>query len=415
MSASTPPAAPSEGPSSPPPPPSGGGAAPPAPRATRGRRITVRVLIWLTSLLAVLAILAIWANRQLLNPDDWSSTSTELLQNAAIREATANYLVEQLYANVDVEAEIKSRLPEQLKPLSGPLAGGVRALATEAAKRALASAHVQEVWRAANRAADQTLVTIVEGGKGAVSVNGGEVSLDLASVVQNLTQRLGLPNVSSKLPPSVAHLRILRSKQLKLVQDGGRALKGLALLLTIVVPLLYALAIYLATGYRRRTLMTVGIAAVIVGLVVLGLRSLLIGQVVDTLVKTEAVRPAAHAAASIATGKLSEIAGAFIVIGVPLIAAAWFAGPSRWAVEGRRRIAPFLRERPDWTYGIVTAIMILIFVWDPIPATGKLAGIIVFMALALFGTYLLRRQTAQEFPAETVPIDPPPAPPPSPA
>jgi hypothetical protein len=97
---------------------------------------------------------------------------------------------------------------------------------------------------------------------------------------------------------------------------------------------------------------------------------------------------------SIATSRLSEIAGAFVLVGIPLIAAAWFAGPARWAVRGRKAIAPFLRDRPEWTYAIVGAIMLLIFIWNPIPATGKVAGIIVFLALVL-GTYLLRRQTAR--------------------
>jgi len=297
-----------------------------------------------------------------------------------------------------VEDEIKSRLPTQLQPLSGPIAGGVRQLAIEASKRALASPHVQDAWRAANRAADQALVSVVEEKKGTLSVQNGEVALDLAAIVKNITQRLGLPNVSEKLPPSVAHLRILRSDQIKVVQEGGKALKGLALLLTILVPVLYALAIVLATGYRRRTLMGVGFAAIVVGLIVIGVRSLLISQVTDSLVKSEAIRPAARAVVGIATSRLSEIGGAFVFIGVPLVAAAWFAGPTRWAVAGRRRIAPFLREYPEWSYGITLAIMALIFIWDPIPATGKLAGILVFLALALFGMFLLRRQTAEEFP-----------------
>jgi hypothetical protein len=97
---------------------------------------------------------------------------------------------------------------------------------------------------------------------------------------------------------------------------------------------------------------------------------------------------------------LSEIAGAFVIVGIPLIAAAWFAGPARLAVRARREIAPFMRDQPGWTYGIVAGIMLLIFMWNPIPATGKPAGIIVFLALAFFGTFLLRRQTADEFPAE---------------
>ena len=144
--------------------------------------------------------------------------------------------------------------------------------------------------------------------------------------------------------------------------------------------------------------MSVGIAAVLVGILVLVGRGIIISQVTNSLVKAESVRPAAHAVLSIATLRLSEIAGAFIVIGVPLIAAAWFAGPATYAVRARQAIAPFLRERPDWTYAITAAVMALIFIWDPIPATGKPAGIIVFLALAFLGTYLLRRQTAAEFP-----------------
>ena len=88
---------------------------------TRRRVWLVRVLIWVTTVLAVLAILAVWANRQLLNPNNWSNTSAKLLENAAVRDATSNYLVNQLYANVDVAGELKGRLPAQLmwRPSSG--------------------------------------------------------------------------------------------------------------------------------------------------------------------------------------------------------------------------------------------------------------------------------------------------------
>src|SRR6266480_705589 len=91
--------------------------------ATRGRRIMVAVLVWGTSLLAVVGIFAVWANRQMLSPHNWANTSTKLLQNAAIREATSNYLIDQLYANVNVEGELKAKLPTQLQPLAGPIAG----------------------------------------------------------------------------------------------------------------------------------------------------------------------------------------------------------------------------------------------------------------------------------------------------
>ena len=374
--------------------PAGTGTA--GPPAARERRWLVRVIIWGTTVLAVVAIFAVWANRQLLNPNNWANTSTKLLQNEKVRVATSNYLVDQLYANVNVSEELKSRLPAQLAPLAAPVAGALQNLAVTAAQRALANAKVQEGWKQANRAADATFIAIING-KGAVATNDGQVTLNLASIVTNITNRLGLPNVSSKLPASVAHLTILKSKDLKDVQDGVKALKGLDLLLTIIVPLLYALAIFLARRRRRQTLMQVGAAIVFAGLLVFAARAILLSQVTDSLVKVEANRPAAEAVMSIATGMLSEIAGAFVIVGVPLIAAGWFAGPARLAVNARRAIAPFLRDQPGWTYGIVATIMLLIFIWGPIPATHKPAGIIVFLALAFFGTEVLRRQTASEF------------------
>jgi hypothetical protein len=320
-----------------------------------------------------------------------------LLQRDEVRAATSNYLVGQLYANVDVAGDLRSKLPPALQPLAAPVAGALRNVAVSAAERALATPQVQDAWRAANRAADQTLVSIVKGGKGAVSVNGGKVTLDLRSIVANIADQLGLPDVSSKLPASVANLKILDSKQIKFVQDAGKALKGLALLLTIIVPLLYALAVFLARG-RRRTLMMVGFAIVAAGLLVFAARKIVESGVTNSLVKTEANKPAASAVVSIATSMPSEIAGAFVIVGIPLIAAAWFAGPARLAVRMRRAIAPFLRDQPELTFGIVAAVLVLIFIWGPIPATHRPAGIIVFSVLAMLGTAVLRQQTAREFP-----------------
>jgi hypothetical protein len=366
--------------------------------APRERRWLVRTIIGIATVLAVIGIFAVWANRQLLNADNWATTSTKLLQNEKIREATSTYLVNQLYAHVNVANELKSRFPPLLQPLAAPLAGALQNLGTEATKRVLANARVQEAWKHANHAADETFIAIIDG-KGPVATSGGVVTIDLASIVGNITTRLGLPNVSSKLPPSVAHLTVLKSKQLKTLQDIIKALRGLALLFTIIVPLLFALAVLLARERRRQTLIAVGAALIFAGVVVFGLRLLVITQVTDSLVKVEANKPAGEAILSIATGMLAEIAGAFVIVGIPLIAAGWFAGPARLAVKGRRAIAPFLREQPVWTYVIVVSIMVLIFIWGPIPATRTLAGIIIFLALALFGTEVLRRQTEREFPA----------------
>ena len=201
----------------------------PAATISRGRLIGVDVLIGVTTILLVVGIFATWANRLLFSPDNWSKTSTQLLQNENVRTTTANYVVDQLYANVDVAGLLKQALPTQFQGLAGPAAGALRNAAVSGAQLALSRPRVQQLWAQANRAADQTFVDVVNGRKGTVGVNQGAVTLNLAAIVNNIAGRLGLPaDVASKLPPNVANLVIFRSDQLKYVQNGGKAIKNLA-------------------------------------------------------------------------------------------------------------------------------------------------------------------------------------------
>jgi len=76
----------------------------------------------LGSVLAFLSVFAIWTERQALNTDDWVHTSGRLLQNETIRGALSDYLVDQLYENVDVSKELEEILPGDTKDLAGPAA-----------------------------------------------------------------------------------------------------------------------------------------------------------------------------------------------------------------------------------------------------------------------------------------------------
>jgi Short C-terminal domain len=368
-------------------------------RISRGRLIGVDVLIGVTTLLLVIGIFATWANRLLFSPDNWSKTSTQLLQNQNVRNTTANYVVDQLYANVDVAGLIKQALPTQFQGLAGPAAGALRNAAVQGAELALTRPEVQTLWAQANRAADQTFIDVVNGRKGTVAVNQGVVSLDLASILDNIASRLGLPSdIASKLPPNIANLVIFRSNQLKYVQNGGKAIKSLAFWLLVIVPLLYILALYLAKGHRRRTLMTIGFAGILAGVLVILARSILQGQVANSLTSDASLQATIHDVYGISTAILKDVASGAIFIGILLVAAAWFAGPARPARASRQAIAPFLREQAVATYGIALGLLVLLFIWDPIPATGKPIGILVFTVLAMIGTYILIQQTAVEFP-----------------
>ncbi len=381
-------------------PPTGG-----APQATDARsggrphRIWVRVILVLATVLAILSICAIWANRQLMNPSNWSKTSTALLRKQTIRSAVSGYLIDQLYANVDVPDQLESGLPPQLAPLAGPLSGALHNLAEQGAERALELPKVQDGWSKANYAADQALVTIVKGGGSRVQINGGTVSLNLRQIVADLAQRLGLPpSVAEKLPASVANLKIVTSSQLGLVRNLAKTLHALALWLTILTFLLYALAMFLARGYRRSTLIWVGSSLVFAGVFVLLARKIGQGQIVSAITSDASVEPAADDAYSVATSLLVQVASASIVIGIPAILSGWFAGPARWAVSARRFLAPHFRERPGLPYWIVAGLLALVFLWGPIPATRNPLEMLLFTILAFAGAYVLRGQIAEEFP-----------------
>jgi hypothetical protein len=362
--------------------------------------IVVRVVTGVATLLAVLSVFAVWANRQVLNEDNWANTSARVLADPAVKAQVADYLVDQLYANVDVAAEISDALPPRLQPLAGPVAGGLREVATRATLTTLGRPRVEKAWEEANRLTARQFIDIAEGNSNAnVTARGNAVVLNLRQVLIQLAQRLGLSGERiQRLPADAGAITILRSDQVQLLQDGTSALKSLALVLPILALGMMALAVYLARGRRRRTIMWVGIDLVAAGILVIVARNLLGGYVVDELAGDGPVREAAQNAYNIGTDLLRDVAGALIIGALPLLFAAWLAGPTRPAVAARFRLAPLMRDHEGAAYGVLAGILLLIVAWGPIPATHKPIPVLIMIALAMLGLRELRRQTLEEFP-----------------
>ena len=369
----------------------------PRPR-TRSHRVAAFALVAVGTLCAFLAIAAIWINRQVLETDNWTETSSELLEDPEIRTAVSGFLVDRLYSEVDVAGEIRGALPPRAQPLAGPAAGAVRNFAEQTANRALERPRVQALWENANRAAHERLINVVEGGSEGVSTEGGVVTLDLGVLLQDLSDRTGVGGrAAQKIGPDSAEIEVLKSDQLKLAQDVANLLKPLALVLTLLALAFFGGAIALARERRRETLRAAGFGFVIAGLLALVLRSLAGSSVVDALAKTEAVRPAAESVWDIGTSLLVEVATASIIYGIAIVLAAWLAGPTRAAVSTRRALAPYLRE-PAYAYGALIAFILLMVWWAPVPAARRLVPGLILVALLTAGVALLRRQTAREFP-----------------
>ncbi len=366
---------------------------------SRARRRSVKALVVLGSILAFLSVFAIWTERQALNTNDWVDTSGQLIQNEKIRKAVGDYLVDQLYANVNVEKELEGILPGDLKDLAGPASGGLRQVAGGGAEQVLQTSTAQELWKDANRAAHEQLLAVLENNKDAVSTANGEVTLNLGSLVTNLADQVGIgAKLAEKLPPDAGQVTILRSDQLKTAQDIVVGIKGLALILSLLTLLAFGLAVYISREGRWVTLLFCGIGLVAAGFAVIVFREVAGGIVVDQLVKEESVRPAAEAAWSISTSLMVSIATTVIVFGVLAGLAGWLGSPTGSARASRRFMAPVLRDYVAYVYTGLAIVVGLYFISSPTQNLRSFLTTLIVAAAVAFGIHEMRRQSEDEFP-----------------
>ena len=363
----------------------------------RRRRLPLALII-VASLIAFVGVFAVWANRQLLDTDNWVDTSGQLLENDEVRGQLSTFLVDELYANVDVEARLEESLPPRAAPLAGPAAGALRELANRAANALLGRPRAQELWEEINRRAHGRFLDVLEGGGDIASTEDGVLVLDLHALLEATQERVGLGGRAAEaLPEDAGQLTIIDSDQLSFAQDLVDFMKTIAIALVILMLALFALAIYLAKGWRREALRACGFGLLAAGGVALVARSLAGDAVVEALASTEGVRPAADATWTIGTSLLEEAAGAMVAYGIVIVLAAWLAGPTKAAVATRARLAPWLRE-PAYAYGGLFAIVLLLVAWGPVPSLRKLLPVLILIAVMAYGVEVLRRQTAREHP-----------------
>ena len=359
-------------------------------------RVWVWTIIVVAAIVTLIGSLTVFVKREALDSQAFSNTSVKMLQDQQIRDALSVYLTDQLFNSVDVQAQLEGILPKQTKSLAGPATGLLRQFAPRAASDILAQPAVQNQWQTLTYNAHKRFMAIINGkSSGAVQTENGEVVLDLHPIVQQLADRLGL---GAQIKPDAGRLVVFTSSQLKLVQDSVKAIKVLNVFLIILVLILYAVAVWLAAGWRRAALRGLGWSLVTVGVLLLVVRRVVGNQIVGSLVKTESDKTAAKHAWLIGSQLLANVAWAIIFYGVALVIAAWLAGSTRPATAIRRWLAPAFSERLGVVSAIGAILFLLLILWGPTPALQQWWGILLAAALLALGFWALRRETLQEFP-----------------
>jgi membrane protease YdiL (CAAX protease family) len=369
----------------------------PARKQSRRRATAVWVVLVLAGLFLLLSSFAVWINRVALNTGVFTDTSSSLLDNDQIRSAVANRAVDELFANVDVQAEVENQLPNDYKGLSGAATAGLRQASYQIVDRALEQPVFQDLFRAALEESHTTLVQVLEGGGSRVSTQEGEVVLDLRAIMVEAADRIGIGDqVVDKIPADAGQIVILRSDELDTAQNVFQLLKTLAWVLPLLTLAAFGLAVWLARD-RRRAVRGIGWVLVVVGLVGLAAARLTRNYVVNSLVERRDDREAAGDAWNILTELMRGSFRLMVVVGLLFVIAAWLAGPGRRAFTARGWLAPALQNRA-WAYvALAIVALVMLFTASVLDFT-RLLVVVLIAALGAVWIELTRRQTLREFP-----------------
>jgi hypothetical protein len=366
----------------------------------RGHKLASGILLALATLLLILAMTGVWVQRQVLDRDEWVDTSVELLENDEIRRAIGLYLIDQLYANVDVADEIQGALPERLQPLAQPAAAALRRAAEQNAGTLLGTSLGQNIWRRANERAHRAFERVVIDG------DSGAVTIDLQPLVERAAERGGLlGRAADRVPPDAGQLEVLQSDQLDGAQTVVRLLRPLAIVLTLLAVVLYAAAVFLASD-RRRAVIYTGACLVFAAVAVLAVRTLGGNTIVDALARAPDSKLAVANAWAIGTRLLVDVVSGVALFGLLLMLGAWLLGPGRVAVPLRRALTPALRDQP-WLVrlGLGTLLLLLIW-WNPVPWTEKPLAILILAIAAFAWLEVVRRRALEESAGDDSPAPP---------
>jgi hypothetical protein len=377
-------------------------------RQPRWRRALVATLVVLSVVLAPLAVISIFVRNQVLDTDRYVDTVAPLAENDDIIQTAADRLTARLFAAADVEQRTEDALPDRAAFLAGPLADALERAAREAAVDLLESDQFQTLWRELNRRAhDQVRAVLTGEGPDSLSVEDGEVVLDLKPLVRQVKERLDdrgitvFDNVSLRRDLKFA---LFDASSIESAQSLVNALDTVAWILGILVFVLLAIAVLLS-GNRRRTLLRWGIGLFCAMALTAIAIALSRNAYLNAVSSEELPRSSAGAAFDILVRFLRNAVRVLAVLGVIVAIGAFLTGDSRLAVRIRRfghrlvtgradadapewvpsSFSTFVAEhKVGWRLGGVAVVLLVLVWWDrPTPMTVLVLALVLVAYLAL--------------------------------
>ena len=396
----------------------------------RMRMIASIVAFALAVVLLPVGIIGYWAQRTVTDSERYIETVGPLSSDPAVQDALAVYLADRIEAQInpdqildDIFGDLVEQRP-QLALIKPILTGAIDSLINEVTLRIVQSEQFQGLWDIANRAAQQSLMAILEGRAGPVGLEDDEIVLDTTKLFEAIQQGLvdrGFSFAANiKIPETDPKIVLLQAPQLAQIRTIYAITSPVLTYLLFAAIGLFVLSVALARR-RPRTTALAGGAVVLIGLaLVIGLH---IGRSTfdNTLIGTP-FGPASTVFYDQLFAFLINAGAVTMLLGVIIAVSGWWQSRSALVRELRgahdtlnSRIASALPDGPvvaaapwvlrqrRWLHIAIATVFILIVVVgnDLSVARTLLAALIALIALELVSILSMR---ATQEPIEEVVI-----------
>lgn len=390
------------------------------PRKRRWRVFSSGLLIVLSCLLAMLSVVAVWANDQITDTDRYVATVAPLATNPDVHNAITSRVTTVVLDQIDVNSvvnQLKTTLSQRGVPsqatnlvdgLSGPITSGLTTAVSSVVHGVVTSSAFATIWANANRAIHQTMVKALTGqGGGAVSLANNQVTIDLAPIIEQVKTRLvdsGL-SIASHIPTVHTSFVVFQSQDLGKIKTYVQLLEIAGNWLPVVAVLIGAWGVYLARDRRKallRTAIGYALAMLALGLGLTAFRQIYLNQLPPGV-----NQGAARAVYDALVNFLRQSVRAVGALAVVTAIGAYVIGPSRSAVAIRTAcrtgigavrstcesigfrtgpVGPFVHTYKHWIGAVILAgAAISLFFWNH--AT---VSVVLWLAVIVLAAFAIR-------------------------
>lgn len=305
------------------------------------RSLLSGLLLVVATVLTVVAIGAVWIERQLFDTAVWTAAATDVVHDRAVERETADFLADQVVTQLDALQRAPGRVPVEFRGALASAAAIKRERIERAALQVIRSGDLDDPWETTIGDTHADFVRWLDGAE-ASSPGAPNVVLELGPLVTSTALEAGVPKFAVDAAAEMTDTRftLIDDGQYTRARDDAAWLRDRA---SLVAPLAIFLGLLSVVVSRRRKWATVrvGVGAALAGLLVVLMAPRIGERFTDAMTGDGAAPAVAGAIWATTEPPLTQLGWivAAAGVGLALLAALLWPAPRSRAAEPRPQYA----------------------------------------------------------------------------